>query len=134
MFQLTADEKAEVVTNCDHLARLKFSPSLPYAFTEHGAIMAANVLNNVRAARLSVHVVRAFVRLRQAATAYAELAAKLSELERKLGIHDVAIRAIVDSIQRLAALPAPAVEKPPITGFKVREPAALYRRRRTKAG
>jgi hypothetical protein len=44
MFQLTDSEKREVVTNCDHLAKLKFSKSLPYAFTEHGAIQAANVL------------------------------------------------------------------------------------------
>jgi len=43
MFQLTLEEKQQVVANCDHLARLKFSPTLPYAFTEHGAIMAANV-------------------------------------------------------------------------------------------
>ena len=46
MFQLTAAEKAEVVANCAHLSLLKFSPVLPYAFTEHGAIMAANVLNS----------------------------------------------------------------------------------------
>lgn len=45
MFQLTAKEKAEVVANCDHLAKLKFSPVLPHAFTEHGAIMVASVLN-----------------------------------------------------------------------------------------
>jgi hypothetical protein len=45
MFQLTEKEKAEVVTNCDHLHKLKYSPNLPYAFTEHGALMAANVLN-----------------------------------------------------------------------------------------
>src|SRR5262249_59054362 len=43
MFQLTEEEKAEVVANCDHLARLKFSPYLPYVFTEHGALMLANV-------------------------------------------------------------------------------------------
>jgi hypothetical protein len=41
MFRLTAQEKKEVVANCDHLSRLKFSPVLPYAFTEHGAIMLA---------------------------------------------------------------------------------------------
>ena len=45
MFQLTAEEKAEVVANCDHLGKLKFSPVLPHAFTEHGVIMAATVLN-----------------------------------------------------------------------------------------
>ena len=48
MYQLSAEEKAEVVTNCDHLARLKFSRSLPFAFTEHGAIQAANVLGSPR--------------------------------------------------------------------------------------
>ena len=65
MFQLTLDEKLQVVANCDHLKRLKFSPNLPYAFNEHGAIMAANVLNSERAAQAAVQVVRAFVKLRQ---------------------------------------------------------------------
>jgi len=74
MFQLTAEEKAEVVTICDHLPALKFSPTLPNGFTEHGAIMAANVLNSDRAVEMSVHIVCTFVRLRQAATEIAELA------------------------------------------------------------
>ena len=60
LFQLTAEEKAEVVANCDHLGRLKFSPVLPYAFTEHGAIMPASVLNTARAIDMSVYVVRTF--------------------------------------------------------------------------
>ena len=46
MFRLTPEEKAEVVTKCDHLQRLKYSPQLPNAFTEHGTIMVAAVLNN----------------------------------------------------------------------------------------
>jgi len=54
LFTMTADEKAEVVANCDHLRRLKFSPALPNAFTEHGAIMAASVLNTARAVEVSV--------------------------------------------------------------------------------
>ena len=58
MFQLTSEEKAEVVANCDHLKRLKFSPNLPHAFTEHGTIMAANVLNSERAIQASVEIVR----------------------------------------------------------------------------
>jgi hypothetical protein len=61
MFQLTAKEKTEVVANCDHLSKLKFSPVLPNAFTEHGAIMVASVLNTPRAIQTSVLVVRAFV-------------------------------------------------------------------------
>ena len=51
LFQLTDEEKQEVVTNCDHLARLKFSKTRPYAFTEHGALMAANVLNSPEAVK-----------------------------------------------------------------------------------
>jgi len=58
MFQLTTEEKAEVVANCDHLSRLKFSPASPYAFTEHGAVMAASVLNTPRAIEVSIFVVR----------------------------------------------------------------------------
>ena len=63
LFRLTEGEKIELVANCDHLANLKYSRTLPYAFTEHGAIMAASVLNTIRAAEVSVFVVRAFVAL-----------------------------------------------------------------------
>lgn len=83
LFQLTPDEKAEVVANCDHLARLKFSKALPYAFTEHGAIQAANVLASVQAVEMGIYVVRAFVHLRQAASLHADLARRLAELEEK---------------------------------------------------
>ncbi len=79
MFQLTNEEKAEVVANCDHLRRLKFSPNLPYAFTEHGAIMAANVLNSERAVEASVEIVRAFVRPRQLLASNVELSRRLDE-------------------------------------------------------
>jgi len=65
MFQLTSDEKAWVVVNCDHFENLKYSPHLPYVFTEHGAIMAASVLNSAKAVEMSVFVVRAFVRMRE---------------------------------------------------------------------
>ena len=58
MFQLTAQEKTEVVANCDPLTRLKFSPAKPFAFTEHGAVMIASVLNSERAVEVSVYVVR----------------------------------------------------------------------------
>ncbi len=108
MFQLTSDEKAEVVANCDHLRGLKFSPALPYAFTEHGAIMAASVLNTTRAIEMSVFVVRAFVRLREVLAAHKELAAKLAALERKVASHDRHIRALFDAIRQLMAPP----EKP----------------------
>jgi ORF6N domain len=64
MFQLTTAEKTEVVTNCDHLKRLKFSKALPYAFTEYGAVALANVLASPQAVEMGIFVVRAFFRFR----------------------------------------------------------------------
>src|SRR5437879_4124751 len=64
IFQLTAKEKSEVITNCDHLNQLKFAKSLPFAFTEHGAIMAT-VMNSKQAVSMSIFVVRAFVQMRE---------------------------------------------------------------------
>ncbi len=95
MFQLTKKEKAEVVAICDHLAKLKFSPVLPNAFTEHGAIMVASVLNTKRAIQVNVFVVRAFVKLREMLSTHKELAHRLAELERKLQNHDQSIQSLV---------------------------------------
>lgn len=81
MFRLTRAEKQEVVTNCDHLAALKFSPNLPLAFTEHGAMMAASVLNSDRAVEVSLQIIRAFVRVRQLLTEHKDLAQRLAQLE-----------------------------------------------------
>ena len=83
LFQLTAAEKAEVVANCDHLQKLKFSKVLPYAFTEHGAIQAANVLASAQAVEMGIYVVRAFVHLREALSTNADVAKRLAELEMK---------------------------------------------------
>ena len=84
----------------------------PVAFTEHGTIMAANVLNSSRAMEMSVYVVRAFVRLREVLAANKELAARLGELERKLKGHDQAIAGILDAIRLLMAPPEPAKKRP----------------------
>jgi hypothetical protein len=104
MFKLTSGEKAEVVANCDHLKKLKFSPVLPFAFTEHGAIMAANVLSSKGAVQASVQVVRAFIRLRQMLASNAELAHKLSEIERK---YDAQFKVVFDAIRQLMTPPEP---------------------------
>ena len=101
MFQLTAEEKAEVVANCDHLEKLKFSKALPLAFTEHGAIMAASVLNSSKAVEISVFVVRAFVQLRETIAGHKELARKIAKLERKLGDHDEQIVVLFEAIKQL---------------------------------
>jgi hypothetical protein len=103
LFQLTASEKSEVVANCDHLDRLKYSPRLPYAFTEHGALMVAAVLNTPRAVDVSIYVVRAFVKLRDILASNEELAVKLTELEQRVSSHDATIGELVDAIRRLMA-------------------------------
>ena len=105
MFQLTEKEKMEVVSNCDHLRDLKCSSHLPYAFTEHGAIMAVNVLKTKRAIQMSVFVVRAFVRLREIVLTHRELTEKLKELERKVGKHDYEIKAVIEAIRQLMQPP-----------------------------
>ncbi len=78
---------------------------LPRVFTEHGAIMAASVLNSFRAVEMSLLVVRAFVHLRNLLSTHKELAAKLNELERGVRSHDVQIRGLVVAIRDLMALP-----------------------------
>lgn len=116
MFQLTEPEKREVVANCDHLARLRFSPGLPYVFTEHGAIMAASVLKSERAIQTSIFVVRAFIRLKQTLASQEGLAAKVKRLQKTVQNHDKQIVAIVDTIQLLM----PPAEEPPKEPFGFR--------------
>lgn len=101
MFKLTENEKQEVVANCDHLSRLKYSKYLPNAFTEHGAIMAATVLNTSRAVGVSIYVVRAFVKLRELFYERKELGLKLAELDQKVAGHDHVIKDLVAAIRRL---------------------------------
>jgi phage regulator Rha-like protein len=102
MFQLTRAEKDEVITKCDHLERLKFSSVLPLAFTEHGALMLANTLRSSVAVRMSIEVVRAFIRLREAMTLHRDLAAKLDALERK---YDRQFKVVFDAIRGLMKPP-----------------------------
>jgi hypothetical protein len=101
MFQLSPDEKAEVVANCDHLENLKYSRALPYAFTEHGAIMAAGVLNTSRAIEVSVFIVRAFVKVRQMVAGHKDLQRKIAQIERRLTDRDEQIIELVNLIKQL---------------------------------
>ncbi|MDI6802981.1 MAG: ORF6N domain-containing protein [Bacteroidota bacterium] len=121
MFELTAEEKIEVVTNCDHLAKLKFSPYLPYAFTEHGALMLASVLNSPKAVQVSVQIVRTFIRLRELLATHKDLARKLEDMEKK---YDHNFKIVFDAIRQL--LSPPEKPKRPI-GFRVEEPLVRYR-------
>ncbi|MBI4536861.1 MAG: ORF6N domain-containing protein [candidate division NC10 bacterium] len=113
---------------------------LPYAFTEHGALMAANVLSSARAIQMSVLVIRVFVRMRQTMAAHAQMAEKLAELDRRVAGHDEAIRSLVQTIRRIIAPPrAPSSGPPEKTrrsiGFKVEEGRPRYgRSRRVRGG
>lgn len=119
LFQLTPAEKAEVVANCDHLQKLKFSKALPYAFTEHGAIQAANVLASSQAVEMGIYVVRAFVHLREAASLHADVAKRLAELEMKTESLEIShdtfsrntrlqLRQLLDAVRELTTPPEPA--------------------------
>jgi len=113
MFQLTDEEHAALRSQIATLkgGRGQHRKYLPYAFTEHGAIMAATILNSARAVEMSVYVVRAFVKLRELLSSNRELARRFAQLEtrldKKLTEHDQQIAAILSAIRQLMHPPAP---------------------------
>lgn len=115
MFQLTSEEfihlRSQIATSNNPVGR-GGRRYLPFVFTEHGAIMAASVLNSPRAVEISVHVVRAFVHLRELVSGHKELAQKLNQLERKVGAHDKAIAEIITAIRELMSPPEPKKKRP----------------------
>jgi hypothetical protein len=96
----------------------------PHAFTEHGALMAANILNSHRAVTMSVYVIRAFVKLREDLVANAIILKRLAEIDKNLLTHDVALRDIYQKIRPLLG-PTPVAPKPQI-GFHVKEESSPY--------
>lgn len=118
MFRLTRNEAETVSRSRSQSVILKRGQNikfLPYAFTEHGAIMAANILNSPHAVQMSVFVIRAFVRLRHIVTTHKELAAKFAELERQVESHDSHIRSLFEAIRQLMEPPTPKSRR---IGFK----------------
>ena len=111
LFQLTEVERTWVVTNCDHLKQLRFSPANPYAFTEHGTIMVAMVLNTPVAADASVAIVRAFIKLREILSQNKDLAKRMNELEAK---YDHQFKMVFQAIRKLMQLPAKETKRPRI--------------------
>ena len=128
-FVLTREEFTNLISQ-DAISRSHGGRrTLPIAFTEHGAIMLASVLNSEIAVQASIRVVRAFVRLREMVAANAQLASKLAELERRLDSHDEAIVDLFATLKRL--LEPPESPKKREIGFHVREKAAPYRVQRS---
>jgi hypothetical protein len=126
-FQLTAQEAANL--------RLQVAPATlhggrrtrPWAFTEHGAIMLATVLNTDVAAEASVRVVRAFVHMREMLASNKQLAAKFAELERRMDANDHAVKTLFDAIREL--LEPQTDESRRKIGFQINERAGRYRTR-----
>lgn len=106
MFQLTADEKEEVVAKCDHLKNIKFSSHLPYVFTEHGVVMLASVLNSDQAIAVNVQIVRMFVQMREALLMHKDILLKLEQLEKRVAVHDDQIELIFEHLRQLLSCPA----------------------------
>ena len=113
MFQLSREEWDSLRSQIATLkaGRGQHRKYLPHAFTEHGAIMAASILNSPRATEVSVFVVRAFVRLRELLSSNKELAKRLDQLEKKLGMHDQAIAGLINTIRDLMTPPEPAKKR-----------------------
>ncbi len=107
-FQLTPDETATTLPSRSQTVILNRGTNIkhrPWAYTEHGAIMAASVLSSIRAIDMSVFVVRAFVRLRLLARDHGDLAKQLAILERRVTHHDESLKQVIGVIRRLIQPP-----------------------------
>jgi hypothetical protein len=112
MFQLTKEEfenlKSQIATSSSGWGGRR---KLPFVFTEHGALQAANVLNSERANKMSVFIVRAFVRLREMALTNEKLSQKIAELENRVTDHDEILIDLVREIRKLINTPKPKGKK-----------------------
>ena len=137
MFRLTPEEvmllnRSQFVTGSQRHRDPRFPPR---AFTEHGAIMAANVLRTAKAVQMSVFVVRAFIKMRSVLNDSRELARKLaaleSELKSRLDLHEAAIVEVLQRVMEILDPPPPPPEPPhPEIGFHIKEDALPYRTNR----
>ena len=131
MFRLTQDEWEELRLLRSQNAILKRGQHrkyTPYAFTEHGALMAANILKSKTAVSMSIYVVRAFIRMREELTSRRDLEERLDQIEKILLVHDTQLKELFEKIRPLL-LPPPDSSKKPI-GFEAKEPKAAYGKRK----
>lgn len=119
MFQLTDKELREVVSQNAIPSPSHTGGTLPYAFTEHGVLMLANVLKSERAVAMSIRIIEVFVRMREMVTAHKDILLKLEQLERKTVGHDEDIATIFHYLKELLN---PPVEPRPAIGYKRQQP------------
>jgi phage regulator Rha-like protein len=100
MFQLNESEKDKVVANCDHLQNIKYSPYLPYVFTEHGTVMLANILNSDRAIQVSIRIVEIYIKMRKNILTNKDLLLKMEQLEKKVGHQDEKIVLVFNYLKK----------------------------------
>lgn len=100
MFELTKEEKKELVANCDHLKKLKYSSFMPNVFTHYGVLQAANILNSDRAILTGNRIIEVFVKMHEMIMNHKELVKKLEEMENKLSGHDDSIMMIFEYIKQ----------------------------------
>ncbi|MDI6731371.1 MAG: ORF6N domain-containing protein [Candidatus Margulisbacteria bacterium] len=116
MFQLSEKERDELVTIWHRFNTMKHASSLPYAFTEYGAVMLASILNSERAVRFSIYIVKAFIKLRQVLANNEFIEKKLNKIEGKVKKHGAEIQSLTRAIKFLLLPP----EKPKrLMGFRV---------------
>lgn len=101
MFELTKEEKQEVIANCDHLEKLKFSPVLPKVFTEHGIMMVANVLTSERAIQVSIRIIEVFIKMREILTDNLSIKLEIEEIKKKLSNHSKNIELVFNYLDEL---------------------------------
>ena len=124
-FQLTAEEFANLISQNAISSSHGGRRTLPWVFTEHGALQLANVLRSETATKASIRVVQVFISMREQLAAHKELAGKLAELENRITGHDEALQNLFEAIRQLIEPPLP--EDRPKIGFHLRETSPPYR-------
>lgn len=127
VLELTREEILRISQSVISLRKLRFSRQVR-AFTEHGALMAANILNSPRAVAMSVYVIRAFAKMREDVVANAVILKRLAEIDKTLLVHDATLREILGQLRALLAPPPEPPRKE--IGFHVREDSLPYRTKR----
>lgn len=120
MFQLSKEERDEVITICDNLSSLRFARTFPFAFTELGVAMLSSVLKSKRAIQVNIQIMKTFVHLRRMFTENKELSLRLEEIEKK---YDKQFKIVFDILNQLLSPENPPKHR---MGFYVKEKVAQY--------